>query len=81
MSGRLFPETPFPAGGSPGSSAAEYISIYVELRNAYLHSLDTNRSLRTSLSELSRDYHQLLQKYNTLRIDHDMLLDDHVSDI
>ena len=59
----------------------ELISIYSELRNAYVHILSANQALRASVSSLSRDHRELLSKYHTLCMDHDMLADEHTGDL
>ena len=59
----------------------EFISVYSELRDAYIHVLNTNRALRSSVSALSRDHRELQSKYHSLCMDHDILADEHTSDL
>ena len=82
MSDRVYPgRYPVRSSGPSRSDEAEFAAIYVELRNAYLHTLEINRSLRTSLSRLSRDYHELSVKYRAICESHDILVDDQTSDL
>ena len=77
-----FPEPCFvKARFNATTDAKEFVSIYIELRNAYLHALSTNRTLRASITELSRDYHKLLKKYHVICADHDALIDENISDL
>ena len=66
---------------SSKSDEAEFAAVYVELRNAYLHTLGINRSLRATISQLSQDYHELSVKYNAMCESHDILVDEQISDL
>ena len=63
------------------ADARAFISAYTELRNAYLHSLRLNHSMRGTISRLSREYSELWEKYSTICTEHDIFLDDQTNDL
>ena len=82
MSESQFPDISGLDPESDGAADARaFIGAYTELRNAYLHSLRLNHSMRGTISRLSREYSDLWEKYSTLRTDQDILLDDHTNDL
>ena len=82
MSDPRFPDiSGISTAGDNNVDARDFISAYTELRNAYLHSLSINHSMRRTISNLTREYSTLWDKYSKLCADHDILLDDHTSDL
>ena len=82
MSDPRFPDiSGISAAGDNNVDARDFISAYTELRNAYLHTLGINRSLRATISQLSQDYHELSVKYNAMCESHDILVDEQISDL
>ena len=82
MSESQFPDiSSLDPDGNGATDARAFIGAYTELRNAYLHSLRLNHSMRGTISRLSREYSELWEKYSTLCADHDILIDDHTSDL